>query len=287
MVIVGGNEEEHPEGAYYFQVDGKWERISESAAGAQEERNKGLARQWYQQQTGEKLPEPESKGTLLRDALDAYLSELELKVASRNRKHRTLALMKQTLNEFAQQCEVRYLQEITATHMSRYTAWTIQHSPTKSARTGRNKFLRVLQFLKYNDAVPTVGIGRAKRPLGMRDAPRVVEQEVSINTPEELKQFFAACGHRQLVTFQTFNRSVVKTATLMEPNLTFLLLGGPNMTSFQNGIRIVRSALTLNWPQCCGTGSRRTTASWCLAPSAITWTGICCGPAIGLRNVPG
>jgi integrase len=214
MVIVGGNEEEHPEGAYYFQVDGKWERISESAAGAQEERNKGLARQWYQQQTGEKLPEPESKGTLLRDALDAYLSELELKVASRNRKHRTLALMKQTLNEFAQQCEVRYLQEITATHMSRYTAWTIQHSPTKSARTGRNKFLRVLQFLKYNDAVPTVGIGRAKRPLGMRDAPRVVEQEVSINTPEELKQFFAACGHRQLVTFQTFNRSGMREMEL-------------------------------------------------------------------------
>ena len=38
-------------------------------------------------QTGERLREPESKGTLLRDAVQAYLTELELKVPSRNREH--------------------------------------------------------------------------------------------------------------------------------------------------------------------------------------------------------
>ena len=107
-----GHEEAHAEGFYYFQADSGWERVSEAAAEAQQEQKKRLARQLCQQKTGETLPEPESKGVLLRRPIDEYLTGLELKVASKNRQHRTFAMMKQTLNEFAEQSNVRYLHEV-------------------------------------------------------------------------------------------------------------------------------------------------------------------------------
>ena len=160
VVLVKGREETHAEGYYVLQVDSQWERISESAAEVQEEQKKLLARQRYRQDTGEALPEPEAKDVLLRPAIDDYLAGLELKVAAKNRQHRTFAMMKQTLNEFAGHSRVRYLHDITAAHLDRYAAWAIEHSPTKSARTAWNKFLRILQFLKHNDAVPMVGEGK-------------------------------------------------------------------------------------------------------------------------------
>jgi hypothetical protein len=45
VVMVKGQEETHPEGFYYFQVDGGWERVSESAGETQQEQKKRLARQ--------------------------------------------------------------------------------------------------------------------------------------------------------------------------------------------------------------------------------------------------
>jgi len=228
VVMVMGKEEAHAEGFYYFQVDGGWERVSESAAESQQEQKKRLARQRYQQETGETLPEPETKGVLLCRAIDEYLTGLELKVASKNRKHRTFAMMKQTLNEFAEQSKVRYLNEVTAAHLDRYMAWVIGRSPTKSARTGWNKFLRILQFLKHNDATPMVGMGKSSRPVGMRDAPRFVEKEVITNKPEDLRRFFNICDERQLVTFQTFNRSGMREMELATLRRQDCHLNGPS-----------------------------------------------------------
>jgi len=73
VVMVGGQEETHPEGCYFSQVGGRWEKVSESAAEAQQEQKRRLARQWYQQETGETLPGSETKGVLLRRAIDEHL----------------------------------------------------------------------------------------------------------------------------------------------------------------------------------------------------------------------
>ena len=83
VVLVAGKEETHPEDFYYLHADGQWEKVGDSAVQAQEERTKRLARQKYERETGEKLPQPDGKGELLSDAIDAYLSELELKVGGR------------------------------------------------------------------------------------------------------------------------------------------------------------------------------------------------------------
>jgi len=42
--MVGGKEEPHPEGAYYVNVDGQWEKAGITAVQAQEAQRKRLAR---------------------------------------------------------------------------------------------------------------------------------------------------------------------------------------------------------------------------------------------------
>jgi hypothetical protein len=52
-VVIGGKEEAHPEGAYYLNVDGQWVKCGNSAAEAEEERTRSLAKQRYEHETGE------------------------------------------------------------------------------------------------------------------------------------------------------------------------------------------------------------------------------------------
>jgi integrase len=73
-----------------------------------------------------------------------------------------------------------------------------------------------------------VGMGKLSRPVGMRDAPRIVEKEVITNKPEELRRFFNICDNRQLVTFQTFNRSGMREMELATLRRQDCHLDGPS-----------------------------------------------------------
>ncbi|MEJ2008406.1 MAG: hypothetical protein P8Z30_09690 [Acidobacteriota bacterium] len=149
VVLVDGKEEQHSEGAYYLNVNDQWEKVGVTAVQAQEAQTKRLARQGYERDTGERLPEPECRKELLSGSIARYLEELELKVAGRSRRTKTLAAAKVALREFAEQSQVRHLKEVSASHIARHMAWVIQESPTHSARTAANRFLRILQFLKH------------------------------------------------------------------------------------------------------------------------------------------
>lgn len=50
VVLVGGREETHPEGMYYLNVDGQWEKAGTTAVEAQDAQRKRLARQVYERQ---------------------------------------------------------------------------------------------------------------------------------------------------------------------------------------------------------------------------------------------
>jgi len=163
-VMVAGKEEVHREGSYYLKVGGHWGKVGDSADQAQEEQTKRLARQRYEKDTGENLPEPEPNGELLSDAISAYVGELELKVAGKNRQPKTLAASRHALEEFASESGIKRLKDVTGATIARQMAWAIQNSPTKSARTAANKFLLILQFLKHTGSLPTVGVGRSARP---------------------------------------------------------------------------------------------------------------------------
>jgi len=227
VVLIAGKEGNHPEGCYYLNVDGRWEKVSNSAVQAQEERTKRLARQKYERETGEQLPEPEAKGELLGDAIDAFLSELELKVAGRSRQPKTFAAARQTLTEFAERSQVRHLSGVSASHIAKHMAWVIQNSPTHSAKTARNKFIQIISFLKHVGAVPMVGAGKSARPLGMKDAPRCVEKPVSTYTPEELARFFSACDARETAIFHTFHRTGLREQELSTLRRQDCKLDGP------------------------------------------------------------
>jgi integrase len=226
-VLVGGKEEVHPEGSYYLNVDGRWEKVGDSPVQAQEEQRRRLARQRYEKDTGEKLPAPEPKGELLSDAIDAYLAELELKVAGKSRRPKTLAASRLALNEFADQSGVKFLKGVTGTVIATHMARVIENSPTRSARTAANKFLLILQFLKHAGAVPMVGVGRSSRPLGMKDAPRYVETPVETYTEEELARFFFACGPREAAIFQTFYKAGLRENELATLRRQDCELDGP------------------------------------------------------------
>ena len=166
------------------------------------------------------------KGELLSDAIDAYLAELELKVAGKSRRPKTLAASRQALNEFARQGSIKFLNGVTATAIAKHMAWVIQNSPTRSARTAANKFVLILQFLKHTGSVPMVGIGKSARPLGMKDAPRYVEKGVEIYTDKELAKFLFACGERENAIFQTFARAGLREQELATLRRVDCVFGG-------------------------------------------------------------
>ena len=127
---MDGKEELHTEGAYYLNADGQWEKVGTPAATAQDEQRKRLARQRYEKDTGERLPEPEPKGELLSDALAAYLGELGLKVAGKSRQPKTLVASRHALEEFARESGVKRLNGVTAVTIAKHMAWCIEHSPS-------------------------------------------------------------------------------------------------------------------------------------------------------------
>ena len=210
VVLVGGKEQPCSEGEFFFNFEGRWVSAGDNSVKAQEERTKKLARQQYEQTTGDEFPEekkPKERGLKLSDAVDAFLAEVELKVAAKNRRPRTLAGSRQVLREFQAQSGVKYINEVEASTIAKHMAFCIQHSRTKSARTAFNKFVLILQLLKYHGCVPHVGLGKNTHPLGIKDAPRFTEAEVETYEPEELTKFFFACGPRETAIFQTFHRA--------------------------------------------------------------------------------
>jgi hypothetical protein len=88
---VDGKEQPCSEGEFFFNLEGKWVSAGDEPVKAQKERTEKLARQEYEQTTGEVFPEEKKskeKGLKLSDATDAFLAQVELKVAAKNRRPR-------------------------------------------------------------------------------------------------------------------------------------------------------------------------------------------------------
>lgn len=227
MVIIGDRKELHKEGSYYLLVKGQWEKVGDCAQEALNEQKKRIARQQYEKATGEAFPEPEGDGELLADAAKAFLADLELKVASRSRRPRTLAVSRQAITEFVSQCDVKFVTDVTATTIAEHMARCVENSPTKSARTAANKFLLILQMLKHAGHVPMVREGKNLRPLGLKDRPKFTESEVEIYTPEELAKFFFVCTPRENAIFMSFLHSGLREQELSTLRRKECVLDGP------------------------------------------------------------
>jgi integrase len=226
MVIVDGRKETHEEGAYYLLINGQWVKTGDNAQDAANQQKKRLAQHQYEKATGEAFPQPET-GELLADAAEAFLADLELKVASRARRPKTLEASRLAITEFVTQCGLKRVTDVTDAAITRHMAWCVENSPTNSARTAANKFLLILQFLKHTGHVPAVREGKTSRPLGLKDAPKFTESEVEIYTPEELAKFFFICTSRENAIFATFLHSGLREQELATPRPKDCILDGP------------------------------------------------------------
>jgi integrase/recombinase XerD len=212
--IEGKKEKFTKTDGYFIRVSRQWVTAGETYAEAQAKRNEYLGRQRYKEATGQELPQPEANGGLL-SASAAYLSDLELKVAAKNRRLKTLAAAPLALTEFTEKSGLKYVGDISAPAITRHMKWVVNNSPTRSPKTAKNKFIQLLSLLKSVDAVPMAGIGKHAHPLATKDAPRTPkETPVYTYTPEELERFFKVCDVRKNAIFRTFHRGGLRDQEL-------------------------------------------------------------------------
>jgi hypothetical protein len=140
VVVVDGREETHPEGMYYLNVDSQWEKAGASAVEGQEAQRKRLARQQYEHQTGEKLPETPN-GTPLAVAVERYFSNLE----AQGRDPKTIRAYRSAVDSFVGQCKKACVEEITKQDLEKSRSRTLRSRHSTSEKT-------VLRPRRYSQA---------------------------------------------------------------------------------------------------------------------------------------
>lgn len=192
VVIVDGQEEKHPEGAYSidWREGGKRRRLAvgKDAAQALARRNRKEAELKAVSQ-GITLADSEAtgKGRLLDTAIAEFLEETKL-----SKKPKTFAAYSKTMAYFRESCSKVYLEDIDRMDMLRFAAFL--NEKKQAPRSVWNKFNNVMSFLKAN------GI---RGIVNKNDWPKFTQEEPEVYEKEDLEKLFAACepGERLLFEF--------------------------------------------------------------------------------------
>jgi integrase/recombinase XerD len=208
VITPEGKEEHHPEGNYYLNIAGDWKMVGPNAADAATDAKREMARLAARAQglevKSDSIKDDGPSGTLA-GAIQTYLDNMQDAVGAGNRRPRTYVSAKFILDEFQRFAKKRYLKDITRKTLTDYVAWAKTQSPSKSARTSHNKFIRVNQFLKFND------IKVAKNS----DGPKISKNDpVHVYDDVQLAKFFAACNPFQNVIFNTFQKGGLRESEL-------------------------------------------------------------------------
>jgi integrase/recombinase XerD len=139
----------------------------------------------------------------LRDAIDAYLEEIEL-----TRRATSHQLFKYDLNEFAVWAKhVVFIDQMTRMDLLKFKDWAQKSG--RSERTAGNKMARVNQFHR---AVMKIDPGKGLTTV--KDS-KSVEKEVEIYSAAELETFFAACSPEQSLLYTTLLQTGLRMRELM------------------------------------------------------------------------
>ena len=206
---VNSHAEHHPEASYYVRwregartVWRKCESLNAAVAQAELKRAVLVARVHGVAVEGI----PKDWPLMMAYEMPRYLEEYRL-----INRPRSLALMKQTLEEFHRWCGKNIISQITRLDLLQYRQWLIDRK--RKERTASNKMLRVNQFLR--------SVQKQKPGEGLvteRDA-KYVELEPEIYTGDELKKFFEHCDSFQHAVFSTYLMSGLRRKEL--ENLTW------------------------------------------------------------------
>ena len=194
VVVVNGNEERHPEGAYYLEwrEGAKRVRLSvgKDAADASARRLRKEAELHAVNNGVAVAPENDQDGhRSLAAAVSEYLEETTL-----TKKPKTLAAYTTALAYFTESCPKLFLEEIERKDLLKFCAF-LRDVKEQAPRSCWNKFANVMSFLKAN------GIrGVVKK----NDWPRYTEEEPEIYETEELDKLLLACDVEERLWYEFF-----------------------------------------------------------------------------------
>ena len=193
LVIVSGQHEKHPEGAYYLEwrENGRRVRLSvgkdaQDAAACQQRKqaelnaiNNGVA----------VVPENGNGHKSVATAVSEFIEETRL-----TKKPKTLHAYTTALSYFTESCPKLYLHDIERRDLLKFIAF-LREKKNQSPRSVYNKFENVISFLKAQ------GI---RDVVGKSDRPRFTEEEPEIYDQAELDKLFKACDAEERVWYGFF-----------------------------------------------------------------------------------
>ena len=193
FVIVDGQQERHPEGAYYLEwrEDGKRVRLSvgKDAADASARRQRKEAELNAVNNGVAVLPESQNGHRSIAATVEGFLEETGL-----TKKPKTLAAYTTALRYFTESCPKLYLEDIERRDLLTFAAF-LRDEKKQSPRSVYNKFANVMAFLKAH------GI----RGLAAKnDWPRFVEEEPEVYEREELGKLLAVCNLEERLWYEFF-----------------------------------------------------------------------------------
>jgi integrase/recombinase XerD len=194
FVIVNGQPERHPEGAYYLEwrENGRRVRLSvgKDPADATARRLRKEAELNALNNGASVVPDNGENGhRSIATAVAEFLEETEL-----SKKPKTLAAYTTSLNYFTESCPKLFLKDIERKDLLKFGAFLREHKK-QSPRSVYNKFENLMSFLKAN------GI---RGLVGKNDWPRYTEEEPEIYDQEELDTLFRACDDEERLWFEFF-----------------------------------------------------------------------------------
>src|SRR5216683_2170337 len=191
VVLVNGQEERHPEGAYYLEWREGSKRVRLSVgknaadAGARRQRKEAELNALNNGVT----VVPQDGHRSIAAAVTEFLEETKL-----TKKPKTYAAYNTSLSYFTESCPKLYVEDIERSDLLKFSAF-LRDEKELHPRTCWNKFSNVMSFLKAQ------GI---RGLVGKNDWPRFVEEEPEVYEQEELRKLFAACDAEERLWFEFF-----------------------------------------------------------------------------------
>ena len=211
-VVVDGEQERHPEGAYYIEWrdDGQRRRLSvgTDAAQAQAQRLRKEAELNAVANGVAVAPSDDgsdTRGRLLEKAIADFIEETSL-----TKKKKTLYAYTKATEYFAESCRKRHLTEIERIDMLKFAAF-LRDEKELSPRTCRNVFGNVMTFLKAQDVRGVANKG---------DWPRFVQEEPEIYEKDELATLYAACDVTERLWWDFFLMTGMREQEVMHTTWT-------------------------------------------------------------------
>jgi integrase/recombinase XerD len=192
-VKVNGNQERHPEGAYYIEwcVGAKRVRLSagKDAADASARRQRKEAELNAVNNGAAIVPESGDGHRLVAASVADFLDETKL-----TKKPKTLAAYTTALSYFTESCHKLNLEEIDRKDLLKFCAF-LRDDKEQAPRSCWNKFATVMSFLKAQ------GI---RGLVGKNDWPRYTEEEPDAYEQKELNTLLAACDPEERLWYEFF-----------------------------------------------------------------------------------